>query len=354
MIQFSPDIDFADLEATITGTGGEKLHLVEIGIDVPVWRHIAMKYMNMTGGNGASDLGFYRTRASVYYHLGYDTVPFWPHFTGFDAPAPMTTTDTAPKPKGERSWLPADGLIHDRDDFKAFPWHEAWYNIDPLTWALDEYGASPCKEVICTTLYEYVSQRLIGLPRFYDMIAGDADLVADIFDRWGTIVYHFYNEALSKHGHMIGAICHADDVGHKDGTLVSPDILRDIWLPWLKRYADLAHKHGKMFWLHSCGNTLALMDDFIKEVGIDAYHSFDDNIIPVVDFMDRYDVGVLGGVDMNKLCTLPPTELRQYIRPIIEKGLRRGRYVFGSGNSIANYVPIENYFVMLDTAREYA
>jgi uroporphyrinogen decarboxylase len=59
-------------------------------------------------------------------------------------------------------------------------------------------------------------------------------------------------------------------------------------------------------------------------------------------------IGVLGGVDVDKLTRLSPEALRGYVRGIIEACAPRGRFAIGSGNSIPDYVPVENYLTMLD------
>jgi len=120
-------------------------------------------------------------------------------------------------------------------------------------------------------------------------------------------------------------------------------------LPWHKKFASLAHAHNKMYWLHCCGNVLPIMEDLIEDIKIDAFHSFQDTIIPVGEFKRRYGkrIAVFGGVDVNKLCRLQENELRGYVREILEECMPYG-YALGSGNSIANYVPVKNYFIMLD------
>ena len=41
---------------------------------------------------------------------------------------------------------------------------------------------------------------------------------------------------------------------------------------------------------------------------------------------------------MDRLCRYEEGELRKYIRSILDCCMEGGRYAFGSGNSIANYV----------------
>jgi len=58
---------------------------------------------------------------------------------------------------------------------------------------------------------------------------------------------------------------------------------------------------------------------------------------------------VLGGVDVNKLCRLKEKELRPYVRDILDKCMPGGGYALGSGN----YIPIENYLIMLDEGAKW-
>ena len=71
------------------------------------------------------------------------------------------------------------------------------------------------------------------------------------------------------------------------------------------------------------------------------------------EFKARYGsrVAALGGVDMDNLARLDETPLREYVRRIVYTCVPGGRFALGSGNSVANYVPLANYFGMLDESR---
>jgi len=173
-------------------------------------------------------------------------------------------------------------------------------------------------------------------------------LVKAVFDKWGQVVYNFYQKVISLE--CVGAIFHADDLGHKIGTMLSPESLRKFFFPWLKKYVSLAHKHSKPFWYHCCGNVAKIIPELIKDIKIDAFHSFQDVIISVGDFQKKYGdkIAVLGGLDIDKLARLNKEKLRKYVKGILNECMPRGRYALGSGNSITNYVPIENYITMLE------
>ena len=56
---------------------------------------------------------------------------------------------------------------------------------------------------------------------------------------------------------------------------------------------------------------------------------------------------------MHVLASADPADLRMYVSKLIEACAPGGRFAVGSGNSIANYVPLDNYLTMLDEARRY-
>jgi uroporphyrinogen decarboxylase len=97
------------------------------------------------------------------------------------------------------------------------------------------------------------------------------------------------------------------------------------------------------------------MDDLIDDVGIDARHSFEDVFEPVESFAARYGdrIAVIGGVDVDLLVRGTEEQVRARTREILEACAPGGGYVLGSGNSIANYVPLESFLAMVDEGWRY-
>ena len=114
----------------------------------------------------------------------------------------------------------------------------------------------------------------------------------------------------------------------------------------------MIHEKGKVYYLHSCGQISAIIEDLIEDVKIDGRHSYQDNVEPVTEAKKRYGdrIAILGGVDVNKLTTYTPPKLRKYVRSIIDQCAPGGRFAIGAGNSITSYIPLENYLTMLDEA----
>jgi uroporphyrinogen decarboxylase len=92
------------------------------------------------------------------------------------------------------------------------------------------------------------------------------------------------------------------------------------------------------------------MEDLITDVKIDAKHSFEDVIEPVEEFSAQYGkrVAVIGGIDIDLLARGTEEQVRQRTREVLNSCAPGGGYILGSGNSVANYVPLKNFLAMLD------
>jgi uroporphyrinogen decarboxylase len=53
------------------------------------------------------------------------------------------------------------------------------------------------------------------------------------------------------------------------------------------------------------------------------------------------------------LCRADEPAIRARIRETLDTCLPGGGYCLGTGNSVANYIPLDNYLAMLDEGRLY-
>jgi len=351
--RFDRQPDFETFRHVLLGEARpRRVHFVELAIDPEIAQYLVEHEMKRTWvtwpHTDETRTDYWRQILDLYYYLGYDFVPVWPMTLNMPASKTLKAADTADLSRGQRSWVDqGPGLITSWDDFERFPW-------DDITWdyeALDVVAAAlpdGMAIVVSACLFEVVLEQLIGFEPLLVLIHDDRRLVDAVLDRWGRKVLEFYQQALKRK--RVGAIFHGDDLGFRTGTLLSPNHLRELVFPWFKRYVSLAHESGRMAWLHSCGNLAEIIDDLVDHVGFDALHSFQDAILPVTEFTQRYGhrVAALGGVDMDRFTRLGEPELRQYVRQILESCMQSGRFALGSGNSPANYVPVQNYLAMLD------
>ena len=144
-------------------------------------------------------------------------------------------------------------------------------------------------------------------------------------------------------------------MGFKGGLMFSPSDMRRYVLASHKAQAQLAHEHGRLYLLHSCGRLTDIMPDLIEDVRIDGKHSFEDTIEDCRDAKRTWGqkAAILGGIDIDFLCRATPDAIRARVRDTLDKCLPGGGYCLGSGNSVANYIPVENYLAMIDEGRLY-
>ena len=194
--------------------------------------------------------------------------------------------------------------------------------------------------------------KLVGYDNLCIMLHEEPELAKAVFDNVGARLVEYYDNSVGYD--TVGMVCSNDDWGFNTQTFLSPAMMREYLFPWHRRIVEIARKYGKPILLHSCGNYTEIIDDVI-ELGYNARHSYEDNILPVEQaYEDLHDrIAVLGGIDIHFLTTKTPEEISGRCRQMLERTWDRGGYALGSGNSIADFIPAENYTAMLSAAHEF-
>jgi len=358
----NPCPDVSEFLAVIRGERKPgRVHFAELFADQEVMQAITEGVLGKRWVPGSRDLIYrgpereqmerhYLCQIEYWYRMGYDYIRVGGG-VDFASRERMSAADTAPLSRGERGWVNAAiALITSWEDFERYPWPEVrdrdlWHYEFVAKHLPDGMGILACPHF---GLLEMLCDCLIGYEPLCYLLADQPDLVAAVARRAGDILYEVYRR-LVQYPRVVGFF-QGDDMGFRSGTMVSPDFLRSHIFPWHQRVAELAHEHGKVYFLHSCGRLDAIMEDIIEGVRADAKHSFEDAIEPVESFAMRYGrrIGVLGGVDVDLLARAPEGVVRRRTREILEVCIPLGRYALGSGNSVTNYVRVENFLAMLE------
>ena len=312
----------------LSGGPDADIELIQLGI----------KYMDLT-------IAFCKT-------MGYDYVTMFP-IVPIRRPKGQFKEDENQEGK-QRMWQNEHkGLIESRKDFEEF----TWLSKDAISILPIEYGAERMPEgmkVMAFFMGIFEDMRLLmGVENMAIKSIEEPDLVEDVLEELTVLGEHAMELAASHPA--TGAVFYAEDMGFNTGTMLSPKAMREFLIPRQKRLADICHKHGKPFLLHACGQIDAIMEDLIEEVGIDARHSYEDNIEPVEKVYKKYGdrISILGGIDVDLLSRGTPEQVKARTREVLEACAPGGGYCVGSGNSVTNYVKIENYFAMIDETRKW-
>jgi len=345
----------------------KRVPFVEIHIDKEVIRYITerelrKKWIEPLPGDKRDkkvEEEYLKNYVDCWYHLGYDGIRVSGDFR-FSAGLVFKRKIRKGKDKNslsqERNWSEENkGIISSWEDFEKYPWPSLnKINLWPLEFVSknlpEGMGIFACPSM---GILEVVENELFGYENLCYLLYDNPELVKATFNKVGELIYGWYKKIIGLEK-LVGFF-QGDDMGFKTATLFSPDLLRKYVLPWHKKIAQLAHTHDLLYLFHTCGYVEPIMEDLIEDVKIDAKHSFEDSVTPVTQFKKKYGdrIAVLGGIDMDKLCRLEESELRKYVRDILDKCMPGGGYALGSGNSIANYVPVKNYLTMLDEGAKW-
>lgn len=346
-----PEPDYRRFLAVLRRERPDRIPLIELAVHPEVVTTLLAEPPVATG-NPRADLRIANQRAvRVQHRLGYDVVKV-------SAPIPfgvrrLQGQDNSSVSRGVREWLDEHrGPIGSLDDVECYAWPTVRdVDFGPLEAATEILPDGMALIGFAGGVLEF-SMDLLGMERLMTSTRREPALVAAVIERVGQIIYGVFETYCRMDS--VCAIWLGDDLGHKHGPLLSPKWLTEHIVPWYRRFAELAHEHGRPLLLHTCGNTATVMPAIV-DAGIDAKHSFEEAIEPVECFYDRWieRIAVLGGVDVHLLSAGTEAEIKQRTRAILEHVAPRGGYACGSGNSIPSYVSATNYLALIEAVAEF-
>lgn len=346
MKQYVPDFNNVVMSARNMETPRLPLyeHLISVGTMEKI---TGEKFGGLLDGNFEDKKEFFRHYCGFFANMGYDTVSF-EQCIGEVMPGSGCLG---------RHAQPA---ITDRDDFDKYPWDEIpdlFFNAYSENFkALGDVMPAGMKAIggPGNGVFECV-QEIVGFENLCYIKADDEILYADLFKKIGEINLKIWKRFLAEFGDIYCVLRFGDDLGYKSNTMLAADDVKKHIIPRYKSIIDVVHSYDKPFLLHSCGCIFDVMDDLINVARIDAKHSNEDQIAMFPYWVETYGdkIGNFGGIDTDAVCRLTKPELREYILDVIAKCKGHGGFAFGSGNSIPDYVPAENYVNMVEIVREY-
>lgn len=351
-LPIKPEPDFNRLRRALLRDGEpDRVSMLELFADREIIAHVMGVESALPTGK-IEEERWLRILIDFWHGLGYDSI--WLN------PGPRLPTkriaagDTADLKREQREWYGADvGIIQNWADFDHYPW--------PNTTDADFSQIELAGRILPEGMKVLVNvggmleplMWLMGYSAFALTLYDDPALVQAMIDKVAEIYIPIAAEALDME--CVGGLFIGDDMGFKTATMIAPDHLRQYFFPYHQRLAGMAHQCDKLYILHACGNLEAVMEDLIEDVKIDAKHSFEDIIVPVTEFKRQYGqrIGVIGGIDLDFLCRATEAEVRVRVRETLDTCMPGGGYVLGTGNSVANYIPIPNFLAMVDEGHRW-
>lgn len=332
-----------------------RAHFIELFLDPEIQDALATRF-ELDAGPRPDDRHYSLQRLiRIQRFLGYDYVRVGPEGLALSMTYQQARDTAEHERSGGRNFVDESrGPITSWEEFERYPWPDpAAVSLENFEWLEKNLPDDMC---VIGGRIAHCAEYLVSLMGYQTLcyaLSDQRDLVQAIADR----LQHLYTVAVKRmlQFSRVKAIWGSDDMGFRSGTLISPDDLRKFALPCHREVAALAHAAGRPYLLHSCGKLAAILEDLIADVKIDAKHSFEDTIEDVRDAKQRYGrrIALLGGIDVDFLCRASEGDIRARVRDTLAKCLPGGGYCLGTGNSVANYIPVDHYLAMLDEGRRY-
>jgi uroporphyrinogen decarboxylase len=335
----------------------DRVYNMEILLDQEIEDTVARRFgLTHAGFAPENPLEVLRRRIAVHRFLGYDYLVV--NVDNFDIPLDnwVNIADTADlERQGGRHFIDEHrGPIGSWDDFEKYPWPDpSSISTRTLEWASVNL---PDDMILIGGLTAHFAEEITWLMGYEPLciaLCERRDLVTAIAAKLRA-AYSTAVKVLLQFD-RVKAVWGTDDMGFKTGPLIGPADMREFVLSSHAEIARMCHEAGRLYLLHSCGKLDLIMGDLIGTVGIDAKHSFEDTIENVTEAKHTYGrfMSLIGGIDMDFLCRATENEIRARVRGTLEICQCGGGYFLGTGNSVANYIPLENYLVMLDEGRRW-
>lgn len=244
------------------------------------------------------------------------------------------------------------GIIYDAESFEKYQFPEntdfGYSKLDEVKSLLPEgMGVIGQYGDIFTMTWE-----MMGFEAFSFALFENPDLIRSLNDKLGNLVLSMF-EVFAQHDN-VDVLWYSDDIAFTNGLLMSPEVLDEYFFPWLRKVGDLAKKYDKPFIYHTDG-VLYDVFDRIVDCGVDAIHPIEPKAMDIAEVKERYGdkLCLMGHVDVDILSRGTVEEVKQKVKENIEAAAYNGGYCIGSGNSIPEYVILENYIALLEAAKEY-
>lgn len=295
----------------------------------------------------------------VWIFPGYQTESYDPnHSDGRDPWGVPTIQVQSGAAVYQEYGTPPLGEMEDIEEMEAYP---LWPDPDGFHFAAARKAAERASRFDFATIGPWVSHfeiycHMRGMENALMDTLAEEDFLAATLDRIEAIQTAMMERFFSQLGDLIDLLFISDDLGTQESQLISVPAFQKHLQPRLRRWCDLAHRHGKKVLFHTDGASRAFLPGLI-EAGVDVLNPIQ-HICPGMERAQlKADFGEAfifhGGVENQSV--LPygtPAQVRQEVRSCLETLGHGGGYIPSSCHNIQAGTPVENVLAMIEAVQE--
>jgi uroporphyrinogen decarboxylase len=345
--------DFERLRKTVRHEEPDRVPLCEVLIEYPIQGKFLGRQVTQ------DDLG---SQVEFWTRAGYDFIPLT---VGMMSPGKVTQESSisrviretmlkdSPDSRDDKAWnLEYTSFIKTREDFEKFPWELASQLDFSKFHQVKDLLPDGMKVIAVSGKIFTLTWMLMGFNHFAMSLIMDEQLVADVFSKVAEIQFQGL-EAILKIPY-VGAVWVVDDLAFGNGPMISPQAFGDHVFPWYREMAARCHQKDLLFFMHTDGDVMPLMEDLIQ-MGLDVLQPIDPTCMDIVKVKEMYGdrLTLVGNVPNELLRSGVPAEVEQYVKNLIAQVAPGGGYCVGSGNSVPEWANFDNFMAMREAALKY-
>ena len=237
-----------------------------------------------------------------------------------------------------------------------YRWPSAdWFDYSLIPGQLETASSQPTMLGMAGMYTQYT--RLRGLEQAFIDFAVDHELVIYCMGKMTDLYYEMARRAFELAGGKIDIATIANDMGSQIDLLYSLETVRKLFLPGIKKLADLAHENGAAVYLHSDGAIRKAIPDLIN-AGVEILNPVQwrcrgmERAELKRDFGDR--LVFHGAVDNQYTLFMGSVEeVAEEVRTNIDVLGAGGGYILAPCHALQAVNPPENVVTMYDTGYKY-
>ena len=255
-------------------------------------------------------------------------------------------------------WTPnwMDFRIKSRDDWQRLRERTAYNPSRIPSGIVEAYGAAREKGqfvAYSTHACFHPTWEKIGMENLLMGMIENPEWITDMFAAHTRLIMDLYDGIKGQGLEFDGAFL-SDDLGYRSAPLISPQMYRELVMPYHRQICEHLARDGLKTALHSDGNVAPLIPDFLN-AGFAALHPLEAKAgLDVRDLKSRYGdrLVLFGNIDVRKLAG-SREEVEEEVRTKVTIGKEGGGYIFHSDHSVAADVSLENYQFALELLEKY-
>ena len=198
------------------------------------------------------------------------------------------------------------------------------------------------------------ANHLRGVERAYMDLIENREMVEDCLDKLFDFAYQNTVRIYEQIPGRVNLSYIAEDFGSQTSLLIAPRLIREIFLPRMKRMMDLAHEAGAYVFFHSDGAIRPILPDLIA-AGIDILNPLQWRCAGMERDRLKADFGgsvvLHGGMDNQETLAFGTVaDVQAEVAYNLEVLGAGGGYILAPCHNIQVISPAENIVAMYDTA----